>query len=93
MSYFKKNGSDKKRESLCDSYNDIDTLQRLKVILKWAKIVKLKKHGITINFDSETMEGILEYYEEYEHFTTNQINAISNVYSKFKIDEWFKYNK
>ena len=93
MSYVKRNGSDKKRENLFNSYNDNDTLQRLQVILKWAKCVKLKKQGKPMNFNSETMEGILEYYYENDEFTIGQINAVSNVYNNFNIDEWLKYNK
>jgi hypothetical protein len=55
-------------------------------ILKWAKS--------NPSFDSMVFEGIKEHYEKYSKFTFRQMDAIENVYYKWKIDKWYdKQNK
>jgi len=67
--------------------------RKLVVILVWAEFVNLRnKFGKPYKFDTATMEGIKEYYDDNACMTIHQIEAIRNIYSKFKVDEWFCKN-
>ena len=67
--------------------------RKLVVILVWAEFVTLRnKLGKPYKFDTATMEGIKEYYDDKGSMTLPQIEAIRNIYSKFKVDEWFCKN-
>ena len=63
---------------------DIDCEEMLDRILEWAETKD--------KFDASTFEGIKDHYEKYDEFTSRQIDAIENVYSKWKIDKWY-YDK
>ena len=52
----------------------------LNCILEWAK-TKPK-------FNASTFQGIHQYYEDMEEFTLPQMEAIENVYYKWKVDKW-----
>ena len=62
----------------------MDYENMLECILEWAKI--------NPRFNTSTIEGIKEHYENYYYFTLMQMEAIENVYYKWKIDKWYKSN-
>lgn len=62
----------------------MDTTDKIEMILEWA----MNKGGKP--FDTTTIEGIQEYYEINGDYTSNQENAIDNIYDKFKIEKWFE---
>ena len=73
--------------------DDVGYNRKLVVILVWAEFANLRnKLGKPYKFDSATMEGIKEYYYDNGSLTLYQIEAIRNIYSKFKVDEWFCKN-
>lgn len=73
--------------------DDVGYNRKLVVILVWAEFANLRnKLGKPYKFDTATMEGIKEYYDDNGSLTLYQIEAIRNVYGKFKVDEWFCKN-
>jgi hypothetical protein len=61
-------------------YNNSDYESMLDHILEWAKW--------NSKFDARTMQGIRDTLNDNRTITFSQMNAISNVYYKWKIDEW-----
>jgi hypothetical protein len=61
-------------------YDDSESM--LERILEWAKA--------NPRFNTDTCEGIHEYYERYHRFTNEQEIAIENIYYKWKIDKWYE---
>jgi len=59
---------------------------QLGVILTWTYFENPYK------FNKNTMEGILTFYDNNSRLTQLQMDAVKNVYEKFKVDQWFKEN-
>lgn len=61
-------------------YNDEDYKSMLDHILEWAKT--------NTRFDATTMHGIRDTLNDRNNITFSQMNAIVNVYYRWKIDKW-----
>ena len=62
----------------------MDTTQKIEMILEWA----LQKRGKA--FDTSTIDGIKDYYDERGEYTSNQETAVDNIFERFFIAKWFE---